>query len=243
MMTVHEVSKLTGVSIRTLQYYDNIGLLHPAEYTEAGYRLYDDTALETLQQILLFRELEFPLKEIKGIIQSPAFDRQKALDQQIELLQLKKDHLENLIVLARGIKTTGVKQNMDFSAFDTKKIDEYTAQAKASWGETSEYHEFEQKSQARSKEEENALGQQMMAIFAEMGEHKEDDPDSETVQSLVAKLQDFISKHYYTCSRQILSSLGQMYAAGGEMTTNIDEAGGEGTAAFANEAIKAFCAK
>ncbi len=88
MMTVHEVSRLTGVSIRTLQYYDNIGLLHPAEYTEAGYRLYDDTALETLQQILLFRELEFPLKEIKGIIRSPAFDRQKALDQQIELLQL-----------------------------------------------------------------------------------------------------------------------------------------------------------
>ena len=228
MMTVHEVSKLTGVSIRTLQYYDNIGLLHPAEYTEAGYRLYDDTALETLQQILLFRELEFPLKEIKGIIQSPAFDRQKALDQQIELLQLKKEHLENLIVLARGI---------------TKKIDEYTAQAKASWGETSEYHEFEQKSQARSKEEENALGQQMMAIFAEIGEHKEDDPDSETVQSLVAKLQDFISKHYYTCSKQILSSLGQMYAAGSDMTANIDKAGGEGTAAFANEAIKAFCAK
>ena len=122
MMTVHEVSKLTGVSIRTLQYYDNIGLLHPAEYTEAGYRLYDDTALETLQQILLFRELEFPLKEIKGIIESPAFDRQKALDQQIELLQLKKEHLENLIVLARGIKTTGVKRNMDFSAFDTKKL-------------------------------------------------------------------------------------------------------------------------
>ncbi len=132
---------------------------------------------------------------------------------------------------------------MDFSAFDTKKIDEYTAQAKASWGETSEYHEFEQKSQARSKEEENALGQQMMAIFAEMGEHKEDDPDSETVQLLVAKLQDFISKHYYTCSKQILSSLGQMYAAGGDMTANIDKAGGEGTAAFASEAIKAFCAK
>ena len=243
MMTVHEVSRLTGVSIRTLQYYDRIGLLPPAEYTEAGYRLYDDTALETLQQILLFRELEFPLKEIRQIIQSPAFDRQKALDQQIQLLQLKKEHLENLIVLARGIKTTGVKQNMDFSAFDTKKIDEYAAQAKASWGETSEYHEFEQKSQARSKEEENALARQMMAIFTEIGEHKEDDPDSEAVQSLVVKLQDFISRHYYTCSKQILSSLGEMYAAGGEMTANIDKAGGEGTAAFANEAIKAFCAK
>ena len=75
MMTVNEVSKLTGVSIRTLQYYDNIGLLKPAEYTESGYRLYDDTALETLQQILLFRELEFPLKEIKTIIGSSDFDK------------------------------------------------------------------------------------------------------------------------------------------------------------------------
>ena len=90
MMTVNEVSKLTGVSIRTLQYYDNIGLLKPAEYTESGYRLYDDTALETLQQILLFRELEFPLKEIKTIIGSSDFDKDKALNQQIELLTLKK---------------------------------------------------------------------------------------------------------------------------------------------------------
>ena len=88
MRTVHEVSELTGVSIRTLQYYDRIGLLHPAEYTEAGYRLYDDAALETLQQILLFRELEFPLKDIRRILQSPSFDRQKALDQQIGLLEL-----------------------------------------------------------------------------------------------------------------------------------------------------------
>ena len=243
MMTVHEVSKLTGVSIRTLQYYDNIGLLHPAEYTEAGYRLYDDAVLETLQQILLFRELEFPLKEIKGIIRNPAFDRQKALDQQIELLQLKKEHLEKLIDLARGIKTAGVKQNMDFSAFDTKKMDEYAAQAKASWGQTSEYHEFEEKTRSRSKEEETALGQQMMTIFAELGEHKDGDPESETVQALVAKLQNFITKHYYTCSRQILSGLGQMYAAGGDMTANIDKAGGKGTAAFASEAIRVFCAK
>ena len=74
MMTVKQVSELTGVSVRTLQYYDRIGLLPPAEYTEAGYRLYDDSALERLQQVLLFRELEFPLKEIKSILESPAFD-------------------------------------------------------------------------------------------------------------------------------------------------------------------------
>ena len=97
MMTVNQVSKLTGVSIRTLQYYDTIGLLKPIKYTESGYRLYDDTALERLQQILLFKELEFSLKEIKEIIDAPNFDRAKALEQQIELLTLKKEHLENLI--------------------------------------------------------------------------------------------------------------------------------------------------
>ena len=77
MMTVHEVSKLAGVSIRTLQYYDKIGLFHPTGYTDAGYRLYDDADLERLQHILLFRELEFPLKDIKAIINSPDFDRSK----------------------------------------------------------------------------------------------------------------------------------------------------------------------
>ena len=79
MMTVSQVSELAGVSVRTLQYYDKIGLLEPSSVTEAGYRLYDDTALERLEQILLFRELEFPLKDIQAILDSPGFDREKAL--------------------------------------------------------------------------------------------------------------------------------------------------------------------
>lgn len=140
MMTVNEVSKLTGVSIRALQYYDKIGLLHPAEYTEAGYRLYDDTALERLQQILLFRELEFSLKEIQSILQSPDFDRDRALDQQICLLTLKKEHIENLITFARGLKQVG-GINMDFSAFDTAKMDEYATKAKEKWQHTNAYQE------------------------------------------------------------------------------------------------------
>lgn len=102
MMIVNEVSRLTGVSIRTLQYYDKIGLLPPADYTEVGYRLYDDETLQKLQIILLFRELEFPLKDIRRIIESPVFDREKALEQQIHILELKKEHIENLIDLARG---------------------------------------------------------------------------------------------------------------------------------------------
>ena len=135
MKTVHEVSELSGVSIRTLQYYDRIGLLSPADRTEAGYRLYDNAALEKLQQILLFRELQFPLKEIMEIVNRTDFDRSKALEQQIELLRLKKEHIENLINLAEGIKALEVKEvtREGFEAFDTRKIDEYAKQAKAAW--------------------------------------------------------------------------------------------------------------
>ena len=96
MRTVNEVSKLTGISVRTLHYYDQIGLLKPSQVTEAGYRLYDDAALEKLQQIMLYRELEFPLKDIKKIMESSDFDRNQALQQQIEMLTLKKEHLERI---------------------------------------------------------------------------------------------------------------------------------------------------
>ena len=240
MMTVNEVSKLTGVSIRTLQYYDKIGLLRPAKYTEAGYRLYDDAALETLQQILLFRELEFPLKEIKEIIGSPDFDRSKALGQQIELLRLKKEHIENLIELAKGIKLLGVR-NLKFDAFDTRKIDEYAAQAKASWGQTPAYKEYEEKAKGRTREEDKKIYQGMIDIFAEFGAIRKSDPASGEAQALVKKLQDYITEHMYTCTNEILSGLGKMYAGGGDFTKNIDSFGGEGTAEFASKAIEYYC--
>ena len=112
MRTVKEVSQLTGVSIRTLHYYDEIGLLSPTMITESGYRLYDDTALERLQHIMLFRELEFSLKDIKEIVNGSNFDRNKALEQQIQLLTLKKEHIENLITFARGIRGIGIFQHL-----------------------------------------------------------------------------------------------------------------------------------
>ena len=240
MMTVNEVSKLTGVSIRTLQYYDKIGLLKPAEYTQAGYRLYEDTALEKLQQILLFKELEFSLKEIKEIISRKDFDRNKALKQQIELLTLKKEHLENLINFARGIEFIGVK-TMDFSAFDTKKIDEYSKRAKEQWGNSEAYREFEEKSKDRTKEDEQDIMKEFMKIFAEFGELKSMQPDAKEVQEQVCKLKDYITKHFYNCTDDILMCLGKMYAGGGEFTQNIDSVGGEGTAEFTAEAIRIYC--
>ncbi len=240
MMTVKEVSKRTGVSIRTLQYYDRIGLLKATSYTDAGYRLYDDRALEQLQQILLFRELEFPLKDIQKILTSPDFDRSKALQQQISLLELKKEHIENLITFARGIKLVGGRY-MDFSVFDAQKLDAYARQAKESWGKTQAYREFEEKSQGRSAETDAALAQGLMDIFTRLGRIQGLCPGCPQAQALVKELQDYISRHYYTCTKEILQGLGQMYTGGGAFTENIDAAGGAGTAAFAADAIEIYC--
>ena len=109
MKTVHEVSRISGVSVRTLHHYDAIGLLKPTAVTEAGYRLYDDAALARLQNILLYRELEFPLKEIKAILDHPEFDEKTALRQQIKLLELRQKRLERLLFLAREMMKTGVR--------------------------------------------------------------------------------------------------------------------------------------
>ena len=242
MMTVNEVSKLSGVSIRSLHHYDKIGLLPATEVTAAGYRLYDDKALERLQMILLFKELQFPLKDIKEILDAPNFDRSKALEQQIRLLQLRKEHLENLIDLATGIKMMGVGKlnKIGFEAFDTRKIDEYAAQAKEYWGKTDAWKEYEQKSAGRSREEEIILGERMMTIFAEFGQVIDKGPESAEAQMLVKRLQNYITENFYTCTDEILESLGLIYAGGGDMTDNIDKVGGEGTAGFANEAIEAY---
>ena len=243
MMTVHEVSKISGVSIRALQYYDSIGLLKPSDYTESGYRLYDDTALERLQLILLFRELEFPLKDIRKILDSPQFDKEKALEQQIELLSLKIEHLENLLNLARGIKKIGVNKAMDFTAFDKEKIENYTAMAKETWGDTDAYKEYEEKSKGRTSEDNVNIAKDIMKIFTEFGGMKDMEPDSETVQKQVKKLQDYITENMYTCTNEILSGLGKAYSTPGEMNTNIDNAGGKGTGEFVDKAIQIYCKK
>ncbi len=187
-MTVKQVSELTGVSVRTLQYYDDIGLLSPSERTEAGYRLYEEEQLATLQEILLFRELEFPLKEIKAILDSSAYDKEKALQQQVELLTLKKERLEGLIHLAEELRAGSTDQaestgesrertkrptershTMDFKAFDKSKLEEYAKRAREQYSDTDAYKEYEPKSAGRTSEDEQVFAEEFMAIFAKFG--------------------------------------------------------------------------
>lgn len=240
LLTVSDVSRISGVSVRTLHYYDEIGLLPPTEVTDAGYRRYNEQALHRLQCILLYRELEFPLKEISLIMSGKGFDAAQALERQIELLQKKRTHLDNLIALAEGIRVWGVNQ-LDFSAFDVNKIDEYERQAKETWGGTPEYKEYVNKSAGRTSEDNRLLAMGLMNIFSEFAAIKETDPSGAEAQALVRKLQDYISENYYSCSDEILLSLGQAYSGGGSMQHNIDKSAGEGTAEFATRAIEHYC--
>ncbi len=242
MKTVNEVSRMTGCSIRTLHHYDAIGLLKPTQITDAGYRLYDEETIEKLFLILLFKEIGFPLKEIQSILTAPDFDRNQVLEHQIDLLQQKVTYLQNRIQLARGIQLVGIK-HMNLKEFDMKKIDDYAAQAKTLYGKTDAYKEFEKKSAGRSKDQENALGNQVMDFFVRLGGMKHMDPGCAEVQTWVKELQAFFTAHYYTCTPQILASLAESYAGGGSMTENIDKVGGAGTGAFAKEVIDIYLGK
>jgi len=122
MKTVKEIAKLTGISARTLHYYDEIGLLKPTQKSEAGYRLYDEKALETLQQILFFREFDIPLKDIKTVIQNPSFDRNQILQMQRKMLVAKKERIERLIASIDDILKGESK--MGFEIFNKSEIEE-----------------------------------------------------------------------------------------------------------------------
>ena len=238
-MQITEFAKLTGVSVRTLHYYDEIGLLKPAEVDEwTGYRFYDEKNLEKMQQIMFYRELDFSLKSIIGILSSPDFDKQKALDEQKKLLILKKERLEKLIFAIDCAK----KGEIIMNAFDNTEFENYKNEAKERWGNTDAYKEYSQKSKGYSEEKFNALGEGMEKVLEEFAICMNSGAtfDSEEAQILVKKLQNYITENFYTCTNEILASLGQMYVADERFKNNIDKHS-VGTTEFVSKAIEEFC--
>ena len=242
MRTVKDVSKLTGVSVRTLHYYDAIGLLTPTKVTDAGYRMYDDTALSRLQSILLFRELQFPLKEIKEFLDSPDFNQEETIAQQIKLLELQYKHIGELISFAREIQTKGVK-TMNFEVFDTNEIEQYKAEVKSKWGNSKAYQEYEQRVVSHSEHNDSKFVNEIMSLFTDLGAMKQLPPTDKAIQEKIAALQAYINDNFYTCSNDILKELGEMYVCDDRFKKNIDRFGGEGTAKFVREAIFVYCEK
>lgn len=241
-MGISQAASLSGVSVRTLQYYDQIGLLKPAAVSESGYRFYTQENLQKLQQILFFRELKFPLKEIIKIMSQPDFDYQKALMEQRKLLILEKERLERLIQLTEQGWDKEGEIKMNFSAFDKSTIEQYQKEAKERWGTTDAWKESQEKTKNRSKEEWNAVLGQMEEIFRQLAALVGGDPAGEEAQQLVEEWRNHISQNYYSCTPEILQGLGQMYCVDERFHTNID-AYGAGTADFFAKAIEVYCKK
>lgn len=242
-MKIHEVAELSGVTVRTLQYYDQIGLLMPSEVTEVGYRIYHEEDLDRLQQILFFRELEFPLKEIKDIMNNPSYDRLEALRNQKAMLLEKQSRMDRLIRLVE--ERLGGQQDMSFEEFSMESIEnhkkQYAEEVRNRWGDSDAYAEYEKKTKGYSKEDWNSISQAGDRIMGEFAKHRDLSPEDETVQELVARWQNFITTHYYECTKDILAGLGNMYVSDERFRENINKHG-EGTADLMSKAIEIYCA-
>jgi len=244
-LQIKEFAELTGVSVRTLHYYDEIGLLKPSFVDEQnGYRFYDENSLERMQEILFYRELDFPLKSIAEILASPNYDKQKALAEQKRLLTIKKNRLERLIAaLEQAEKGETTMSAFDNSEYETAR-QQYEDEAKQRWGDTDAYRESQAKTAGYSKDKWNGVLVGMNGVFAEFAECKNcgDSSDSDTAQRLVKKLQNYITENFYHCTDDILAGLGQMYICDERFKNNINK-NGEGIAEFVAEAISNYCKK
>lgn len=243
-MMIHELAKLTGLTVRTLHYYDEIGLLTPKDTTKTGYRLYDETSLETLQQILFFKELDFPLKDIKEIMENPAYDKEEALKKHRDLLLKKRSRLDGLITLLDH--TLKGEPGKSFREFDMREIEatkkKYMDEVKQRWGHTEAYDQSKQKTEGYDKTQWQAIQEERELLFQEFSQYQKQNlsPGCAEVQKLVEKWQSYITDHFYTCTHQILSSLGQMYVCDERFTKQIDRFG-TGTAQFMAHAIEIYC--
>ena len=240
-MQIKEFAEFTGVSVRTLHYYDEIKLLMPAHVDRfTGYRYYDENSLLRMQEILFYRELDFSLKSIGEILSSPNYDKNKALNEQKHLLTLKKERLERLISAIDG----AMKGENVMTAFDNREFEKYKAEAKEKWGTTSAYKEYEERTKNYSDQKWNDAAEGMNHIMAEFAVcmKKDETPHSAEAQNLVKTLQNYITENYYLCTNEILAGLGQMYVADERFKNNIDKHA-DGTAQFICEAIEIYCSR
>lgn len=238
MMTVKvkEIATLTGISVRTLHHYDEIGILKPAHVTEAGYRLYSDEDLTTLQQILFFRELGFSLKKIKELLERPTFDQLEAFEMQRKMLVEKRNQLDTMIDTInktiqeeKGVYTMTNKER--FKGFDFSKGNEYEAEARKRWGEAAV-------DEANQKAGNPAFGEEMNQIYFKLAELRHTDPASENAQGAIGEWYTLLNK-IGNYSLEAFRGLGEMYVADERFTKNIDQFG-EGLAEFMRDAMEEY---
>ncbi|MBH5319743.1 MerR family transcriptional regulator [Paenibacillus sp. GSMTC-2017] len=241
-MKVKEVADLVGISVRTLHHYDEIGLLIPDQLTEAGYRLYSERNLELLQQILFFRELDFPLKKIKEIVLSPSFDRLEALTMHEKMLQEKRNQLDQLLkTVAKTIEHAKggitMSNNEKFQGFDFSN-NPYEQEARERWGDKAvddSNATLEEKKKTGSTQQ---FQESFNELYRKLAALRHDDPASDAAQSAIGEWYVLLSE-MGTYSLDAFKGLGQMYVDDVRFTKNIDKFG-EGLALFMRDAMAVY---
>lgn len=248
-MTVHEVVNLTGITARTLHYYDEIGLLKPSIVTEARYRLYTEEDLIRLQEILFFREVGFALKEIKKLLYAPHYNRSEALERHLSILEAQKERIDAIIALVKN-EINGEK-NLTFTAFSQSKVFELQTQFRDEiierWGDTQSFREFEEIFSSQSRKIQNeqidSFYHKAQKLFEKLAMYEGKNPSCEEVQQIVRKWQEYISEYFYQCDNHMLSYLGNLYITDERFSEFINRFGSENLSMFFSKAIEIYCTK
>lgn len=248
--TIHEIAKLAGVSLRTLRFYDSTGLLHPEARSEAGYRLYSRHDLARLQQILFFREMDFPLKRIGQILSDPGFDHAEALRMQASDLRAKAKRYEKLARLAEEtLNHMKEGKNMQdkemFKGFDYEQMmqdqKKYEKEVQERWGDTDAYRVSKERTSKYKKEDWEKISaaqeadlKELIACFLQ-----KEPPESARTQAVADKMRLFINDNFYPCSKEMFGCLGQMYVQDDRFKAFYDKHA-DGLAEYYNNAIQYY---
>lgn len=237
-MKIKEVSKITGLTIRTLHHYDKIGLLKP-KTNNNGYRIYDESLVDKLFEIIFLKNIGLSLDYIKNIINNENYDKISALKNQRALLIQKRNQIDDLIKTIDNNLIGGNVMAKKYNNEILENKDKYQTETKRIWGNTNEYKEYKQKTKHYTKEKWNDSINMSTSILQEFSNIKNNRPESEIAQELVKRWQEHISNSYYTCSDEILLNLSVMYTEDIRFMKNIDK-NGEGTAKFIRDAIEFY---
>lgn len=246
--TVHKLAKLAGISVRTLHYYDQIGLLKPSFSGNNGYRYYEERELLRLQQILFFRELEFSLEQIKQMMGSATFEVLQALEDQQKMLELKRERISTLLdTITKTIesKKGGEKMKNDdlYGGFTKKQLEKYQEEAKKRWGHTDAYKQSNERTKNWTKADYDTVAKQGTDLTQRIADvmTKGFAPESPEAQKLIAEHYDNL-RIFYEPSYEMYRNLGQMYVDDARFTAYYEKFA-KGLATFMRDGIGYFVKK
>ncbi len=243
MYTIKELADLAGVTTRTLRYYDQMGILTPAELGSNGYRYYDHENLLRLQQVLFFRELDVPLKEILYILSRPDFQLLPTLQDHQESIREKMNRYQGLLgTIQKTISSLNGEENMAeneyFEGFDETQYEEETRDR---WGHTPQYKESQRKWSNYSKDQKEEIKKEGGQIIDRMvTENPDARPDDSEVQKAVGDYYDYLNQYFYTCEVEFLRALADMWVEDPRFAVNYERVR-EGGAAFVRKAVNIYC--